>query len=110
MAMSNEEDTPKLSGSDAGGMPEVLTRLEEHFAGVVGKLNIGEKGHKVEDRALKVTKLLSFMDERGDDSEADLRAMKRFVEFCLQELTEDEMQPVRKAVRLFTEHIRRNHQ
>jgi hypothetical protein len=83
-------------------------KLEAHFAALVQGLDADTDGYKPEDRALKVTKLLAFMDERLDTSEADLAAMERFVRFCLHELTEDKMQPVRKAVRLYTEQIRRN--
>ena len=89
---------------------ETAEKLEEHFARVVFKLDSKEDGYKPEDRALKVTKLLTFMDERTDDAEVALQALEQFVKFCLRELTDKEMQPVRKAVRMFAEELRRNHQ
>jgi hypothetical protein len=89
---------------------ETREKLEEHFHKVVQDLSPEEKGYKSEDRALKVTKLIAFMEERADRTEASLRAMAGFVRFCLRELTEEEMQPVRKAVRMFTEELRRSNQ
>jgi hypothetical protein len=50
--------------------------------------------------------LLEFL--RGaDDLEARLRGMKDFAGFCVQTLTEDEMPPVRKAIHMFLDKLKR---
>lgn len=59
------------------------------------------------DEMLKVCKVLEFLRAGRDDPAAELRAMNRFALLCLRELSEEEMAPVRKAISLFVEELRK---
>ena len=58
---------------------------------------------------LKVCKVLEYLRAGEDDLDAQLAAMKRFAGFCIRTLSEDEMTPVRKAIRLFLDDLKREH-
>lgn len=80
--------------------------LEQRLADLVARSAEEPDKPGAEDRMLKVCKVLEFL--RGaDDLEAQLRAIKGFAAFCVQALSEDEMAPVRKAIHLFLEKLRR---
>ena len=60
-------------------------------------------------RMLKVCRVLEHVRGDGADLDAQLEAIKRFAKFCLQNLNEEEMQHVRKAIRLFLDNLKEEH-
>lgn len=84
-------------------------RLEERLAVLVEKSEASPNDPKLEDRMLKVCKVLEYLRAGEDDLDAQLAAMKRFAGFCIRTLSEDEMTPVRKAIRLFLDDLKREH-
>jgi hypothetical protein len=92
-------DTPATAG-------DLRTLLEQRLADLVQRSIQEPDKPGAEDRMLKVCKVLEFL--RGaDDLEARLRGMKDFAGFCVQTLTEDEMPPVRKAIHMFLDKLKR---
>ncbi len=60
-----------------------------------------------EDRMLKICRVLDHLQDEGSQLDALVDATLRFAKFCRRNLSEDEMGPVRKAVRLFVEHLKK---
>jgi len=60
----------------------------------------------LEDHMLKTCKVLELLKDH-DDPGTQLEAMRRFAAFCVRTLSEDEMGPVRKAIRLFLDEVRK---
>ena len=80
--------------------------LEKRLADLVARSVEEPDKPGAEDRMLKVCKVLEFL--RGaDDLEAKLRAVKDFAAFCVQTLPEVEMAPVRKAIHMFLDKLKR---
>lgn len=100
--IEESEPQPQAAGSD-----ETKTGKGKGDEAKAGKSKSDEA--KVEDRMLKLCKVLEFLREDEDDITPQLDAMKRFASFCVRTLTEDEMPPVRKAVRLFLDNLKREH-
>jgi len=86
---------------------ELVSRLEGRLARLIEASDGAADEAKLEDRMLKVCKVLESLRAGRDDLTAQLRAMNRFAAFCLSALSEDEMPPVRKAVRLFMDSLKR---
>ena len=55
---------------------------------------------------LKVCRVLEFLRD-DDDLEAQLRTVEDFASFCMETLTEEEMRPVRKAIHMFLDKLKR---
>ncbi|MCK4284172.1 MAG: helix-turn-helix domain-containing protein [Candidatus Brocadiae bacterium] len=93
-----------------GSLPERLCRrLEERLEELMEKSKEADDDPRLEERMLRICKVLEYLRAEADDISAQLVAMKRFVTFCLRTLSEDEMAPVRKAVRLFVDALRKEH-
>jgi len=60
----------------------------------------------LEDRMLRVCQVIEHLGPDAEDLTAQLRAMERFAAFCPGALCEEEMGPVRKAVRMFLDHLK----
>ena len=58
---------------------------------------------------LKICRVLEHLRDDGDELTACLKAMERFGTFCARTLVEEEMTPVRKAVRLFLDELKKEH-
>ncbi len=84
-------------------------RLEERLERLIEADDSKSDGTRLEDRMLKLCRVLEHLRGEQDELRAQLEAMKRFAGFCTRTLTEQEMGPVRKAVRLFLEELRREH-
>ncbi|MCD6416729.1 MAG: helix-turn-helix domain-containing protein [Planctomycetes bacterium] len=84
-------------------------KLQRRLEQLVDGAEEDMKDQKSEDRMLKLCRILEYLDEDEDDPRAQLVAMERFAEFCVQNLSEAEMGPVRKATWLFLEELRREH-
>jgi AcrR family transcriptional regulator len=81
-------------------------RLEKLFADDEAAPD-AERDPKLIDRALKLCKLREALRAGPDDVSTGLTAMSRFVRFCLVHMTEDEMPPIRRAVTLFIDELKR---
>lgn len=93
----------------SGGGPLRADRLVHKLEGRLERLIDSDvNAAKIEDRALKICKLLDLL-RAGDDPRWQLEAMRDFAAFCLRNLSEEEMRPVRRAIRLFIDDIRRAH-
>ncbi len=93
----------------AGQQPlgETLRRkVQERLDQLMAMAEENLEDSKLEDRILKLCRVLDYLRKQQDDLGAQLRALRKFAEFCLRHLTEEEMTPVRKAVRLFVDHLR----
>ena len=88
---------------------EVLRRLERRLALLVEQAENDLSDAKVEERFLKLCRVIESL--RGDAAELDaqMEAMKRFADFCVQNLTEDEMAPVRGPIRQFMDYLKEEH-
>jgi transposase-like protein len=84
-------------------------RLEERLERLIEAGESEPGSARLEDRMLKVCRVLEHLRGGQDELRAQLESMKRFAGFCTRTLTEEEMGPVRKAVRLFLEDLRREH-
>jgi hypothetical protein len=100
---------PELSSQDNTTSADQLCRkLEERLARLI-EAGDPAKDARLEDRMLKLCKVLESLRASQDDVAPQLEAMKRFASFCVRTLSEDEMSPVRKAIRLFLEDLRKEH-
>ncbi|MFW6189893.1 MAG: helix-turn-helix domain-containing protein [Planctomycetota bacterium] len=84
-------------------------RLQERLERLIDESDTDAKSANLENRMLKLCKVLDHLREQRDDLEGQLRAIKRFGSFCARRLPEDEMAPVRKAIRLFLDELKREH-
>jgi len=84
---------------------QLEARLEKLFEDEESK---DEQKHdpKFADRALKLCKLIEALRAGPDEISASLIAIMRFIRFCLITLTEEEMQPIRRAVALFIDDLK----
>jgi len=97
--------------SNSGPPPpadELVRVLQNRLARLIEQSENEQKDAGIEDRMLKVCRVLESLRAGSDDLAAQLEAMKKFADFCVSTLSEDEMGPVRKAVRLFLEKLRRD--
>ncbi len=100
---------PLLRRRSPAGLERLTRRLEERLEELVGKSEEAPNDPKWEDRMLKLCKVLEFVRSADDDLTPLLAAMQKFAAFCVRTLPEAEMAPVRKAVRLFLDHLKREH-
>jgi len=83
-------------------------RLEQRLERLVECHGDDIDSTRLEDHMLKICKVLDGLRAGADDTTAQLEAMRRFADFCLRSLPEEEMTPVRRAVRLFLEDLKRD--
>ena len=91
------------------------SQLEMHLAALMREaLWPRKKGRPryptYEDRMLKVCRVMEHLRPDSDDLTAQLEVMRGFARFCVRTLSEDEMGPVRKAVRLFLDDLQARNQ
>ena len=60
----------------------------------------------LEDRMLRVCQVIEHLAPDSDDLTAQLLALQKFAAFCVRTLSEEEMGPVRKAVRMFLDELK----
>ena len=93
------------AGSLADGL---CRRLEARLERLLEEKGDDVASSRLEDHMLKICKLLELLRSDTGDLQAQLTAMKSFAAFCVRNLPEDEMTPVRRAVRLFLDELRRD--
>jgi len=87
----------------------LILKLERRLAKLVENEDEKAEPARIEDRMLKLCKVLDYLRAGRDDLTGQLEAMRGFAAFCLQNLPEPDMDPVRKAIRLFVEQLRKEH-
>ncbi len=89
----------------------VIERLENAFAQLLRHRNQQEaagKGEKrLEDRLLKLLRVIELYRETRDDTDARMTALEDFVAYCVEHVPPEEMQPIRGAVNRYIEHLKR---
>ena len=108
----NEPEVPAKPPAGATGRVSreaLFGRLEERLQRLIERSEEDLDDAKIEDRMLKVCRVLESLRGDAADLDAQLEAMKRFADFCLQNLTEDEMSPVRTAIRQFVDYLKEEH-
>ncbi len=81
-------------------------RVEERLLALADAMDGDEPDPKLEDRMLKLCRVLDHLPTDEADIDSQLAWARQFVTFCLHNLTEDEMPPIRKAVRLFLDDLK----
>lgn len=103
--------SPLPSYPDESPTDRVCRVLEQRLDRAIDELSGCEpaaaEAAKLEDRVLKLCKVIEAMRHGRDDIGLQLSAIDRFADYCLQNLTEEEMQPVRTAISMFLEDLRR---
>jgi transposase len=105
------ESPPRPSAPSRSDEPlsrRLCCKLEERLARLVEQSELADEDARLEDRMLKICRVLDSL-RAGDELTARLEAIKRFAAFCVRTLPDEEMTPVRKAIRLFIEELRREH-
>ena len=100
---------PAARSMGASPAEEICRKLEERLERLIEAGETAKDGARLEDRMLKICKVLEHLRAGRDEVGAQLSAMKRFAAFCLRTLSEEEMSPVRKAIRLFVENLKKEH-
>ena len=84
-------------------------RLEQRLALLIERAEDDLDDAKVEERFLKLCRVLESLRGDAADLDAQLEAMGRFADFCMQNLTEEEMAPVRGPIRQFVDSLKEEH-
>lgn len=87
----------------------LYNRVEGLLEQLIDESDVEQKSANLENRMLKLCRVLEHLRERRDDLEGQLAAMQRFGAFCARNLPEEQMRPVRRAVRLFLDDLKREH-
>jgi len=110
-----KQGQPWLRPGEPAPTDKMRLKLQQHLAALIdeaGKRK--DKGREryptLEDRMLKTCRIIENLTPDTDDPAVQLAVLKRFAVFCVHHLTEDEMGPVRKAVRLFLDDLKASHQ
>jgi len=69
-----------------------------------------EDDPRAEDRMLKICRVMDLLRADADDPGVQLAALERFAAWCLRNLSDAEMAPVRRAVHRFMDQLRREHE
>jgi hypothetical protein len=105
-----QDDPPELDSPDALPPAERLYRkLHRRLEALVERGGADPEARGLEDRMLKLCRVLDYLRKGRDDLTERLRALKSFAAFCLRNLTEEEMDPVRKGIRLYVDELKREH-
>jgi hypothetical protein len=81
-------------------------RVEERLLVLADAMDGDEHDLKLEDRMLKLCRVLDHLPTDEADIDSQFAWIRQFVTFCLHNLTEDEMPPIRRAVRLFLDDLK----
>ena len=107
---------PADPGAEEPQLRDLLrSQLETHLAELVRQaLNAENKGRAryptFEDRMLKVCRVIEHLNPDTDDPGIQLAVLRGFVAFCVRTLSEAEIGPVRKALRLYLDDLKARHQ
>ncbi len=88
---------------------ELRADLEGHLADLVALQGTDQDDGKLEDRMLKVCRVLDHLRADEHDVGAQLRGLKRFAAWCVRHLREQDMAPVRRAIRRFLDELKEQH-
>ncbi len=88
---------------------DLVRELEESLADLVGRMGTEDEDARLPDRMLKLCRVIDFLRDDSDDPTCALQTMERFAAFCMDRMTEEEVAPVRRAVSMFVETLRREH-
>jgi len=110
-APSSSGPEPKRSrkGPRSVDRAALCRRLEARLARLIERAEDDLEDAKVEERFLKLCRVLDSLRGDAADLDAQMEAMKRFADFCMQNLTEDEMAPVRGPIRQFIDYLKEEH-
>jgi len=67
-------------------------------------------GRSPEGRMLDVCRVMERLHPDTDDPTIQLAVLKEFVAFCVRTLSEEDMGPLRKAIRLYLDDLKARHQ
>jgi hypothetical protein len=106
-------EPPADGATDADALQERLRiDLEHRLQALAGEAaDLSDRTRKpaypcLEDRLLKVSRVIRSFRDNGPDVDCQLKTMGGFVRYCLTHLCEDEMPPIRKAVRGFLDDLK----
>jgi transcriptional regulator with XRE-family HTH domain len=89
----------------------IIERLEDCFARLLShkeeQEQAGKGKKKLEDRLLKLLRVIELYRKTRDDSETQLAALEDFVAFCVRQVPADDMEVIRGAVNSYIEHLKR---
>ncbi len=88
---------------------ELCRRLEHRLGLLVVQAEDNLADAKVEERFLKLCRVLESLRADSADLDALVEAMGQFAEFCMKNLTEEEMAPVRGPIRQFLDYLKEEH-
>ncbi len=88
---------------------ELCRRLEHRLALLVARAEDDLADAKVEERFLKLCRVIDSLRSDSSDLDAQMEAMGRFADFCMENLTEEEMAPVRGPIRQFLDYLKEAH-
>jgi transposase len=96
---------PLQEGPAPGRRARLRGRLEARLERLIEEGEIDPDGTRLEDRMLKICRVLDHLQEE-DDLSAWLRAMERFAAFCTRTRSEAELEPIRRAVSEWMSHLK----
>lgn len=99
---------PQDRAPDGSLADRLCRRLEARLERLVEENGDDVASSRLEDHMLKICKLLELLRSNTGDLQGQLTAMKSFAAFCVRNLPEEQMAPVRRAVRLFLDELRRD--
>ncbi len=88
---------------------DLCRRLEHRLALLIEQAEDDLSDAKIEDRFLKLCRVIDSLRSDSADLDAQMEAMGRFADFCMKNLTEEEMAPVRGPIRQFLDHLKEEH-
>ena len=97
---------PASGPTDRG---ELCRRLEQRLQRLVERAENDLDDARVEDRFLKLCRVIDSLRSDSADLDAQMEAMGRFADFCMKSLTEEEMAPVRGPIRQFLDYLKEEH-
>lgn len=95
--------------SPAPDRDRLRRRLHARLQALVERAEREPDEAKLEQRMLKLCRVLEHLQPEASDPKAQLEALDRFATFCAQNLCEDELDPVRRALRIYMDHLKEVH-
>jgi transposase len=100
---------PRPRTRTRAGTDALCRQLQDRLERLIQRSEEDLDDAKIEERMLKVCRVLESLRGEAADLDAQLELTKRFAAFCMRNLSEQEMDPVRKAIRLFVDNLREEH-
>ena len=97
---------PRRRTRTPAGADALRRRLQDRLERLIELSEDDLDDAKIEERMLKVCRVLESLRGEAADLDAQLELAKRFAAFCMRNLSEEEMEPVRRAIRLFMDNLR----